>query len=162
MCFIVTKQRLLGEVSHDNNFLDLGKFFGFGEIFWIWILGSDEESDEWFPDDKTTCDDDDIPSLEQEAPFHHGRFSPVWKKCLLQQQNCVQLIFLYFPSYGTNGIAVKFCCYTLLLTLLFVSLMLTCLYGGSLIGSLILLSLLKFCLSPVIPMVYTGQSQSQS
>lgn len=27
MCFIVTKQRLLGEVSHDNNFLDLGKFF---------------------------------------------------------------------------------------------------------------------------------------
>ena len=122
----------------------------------VWFPSRDEESDEWFLDDKTTCDDDNIPSLEQEAPFHYGWFSPVWKKCLLQQQNCVQLIFLYFPFYGTNGIAVKFCCYTLLFTLLFVSLILTCFYWGSLIGSLILRSRLKFCLSPVIPMDYTG------
>ena len=26
------------------------------------------------------------------------------KKCLLQQQNCVQIVFLYFPHYGTMGL----------------------------------------------------------
>ena len=177
----MTKDWLLAEVSHDKiffsiwgNFLDLGfgwtaqlqklsdleeqqksRWRGKWDIR-VWFPSRDEESDEWFLDDKTTCDDDNIPSLEQEAPFHYGWFSPVWKKCLLQQQNCVQLIFLYFPFYGTNGIAVKFCCYTLLFTLLFVSLILTCFYWGSLIGSLIMRSRLKFCLSPVIPMDYTG------
>ena len=109
----MTKDWLLAEVSHDKiffsiwgNFLDLGfgwtaqlrtlsdleeqqksRWRGKWDIR-VWFPSRDEESDEWFLDDKTTCDDDNIPSLEQEAPFHYGWFSPVWKKCLLQQQLC--------------------------------------------------------------------------
>lgn len=30
------------------------------------------------------------------------------KKCSLQQQNCVQIVFLYFPHYGTMGLLSPF------------------------------------------------------
>ena len=45
-------------------------------------------------------------------------------KYSLQQQ----LIILYFPCYGTMGSLSPFVFFMLLLTLLFVSLLLTCLY----------------------------------
>ena len=50
------------------------------------------------------------------------------KKYSLQQQNFVELIFLYFSCYGTMGLPSPFVFFMLLLTLLFVSLILTCLY----------------------------------
>ena len=55
-------------------------------------------------------------------------FFPLWRKYSLQQQNCFQLTFRNFPCYGSNGITVIFFCFMNLLTLLFVSLILTCLY----------------------------------
>ena len=67
-------------------------------------------------------------SLERETRFLRGRLFPLRKKYSLQRHNCVQLIFfLYFPFYGSNGIAVTFLCFMHLLILLFVSLV-TCLY----------------------------------
>ena len=68
-------------------------------------------------------------SLERETHYLRGRFFPLWRKYSLQQQNCVQLTFRSFPCYGSNGIAVTFFfCFMHLLTILFVSLILTCLY----------------------------------
>ena len=67
-------------------------------------------------------------SLERETRYLRGRFFPLWRKYSLQQQNCVQLTSRNFPCYGSNGIAVTFFCFMHLLTLLFVSLILTCLY----------------------------------
>ena len=66
-------------------------------------------------------------SLERETHYLRGRFFPLWRKYSLQQQNCVQLTFRSFPCYGSNGIAVTFF-FMHMLTFLFVSLILTCLY----------------------------------
>ena len=83
---------------------------------------SDEESDESFLDDETACDDGHSIFGTRDS------FFPLWRKYSLQQQNCVQLTSRNFPCYGSNGIAVTFFCFMHLLTLLFVSLILTCLY----------------------------------
>ena len=53
--------------------------------------------------------------------------SPLQKNCSLQQQNCVQLIFLYLRCYGTMGLR-DLLCLMHLLKLLFVSLILIYLY----------------------------------
>ena len=52
-------------------------------------------------------------SLEQEIRYLSGRFFPLWSN---------------FPCYGSKGISVTFFCFMHLLTLLFVSMILTCLY----------------------------------
>ena len=85
------------------------------------FLSSDEESDESFLGDETACDDGHSIFGTRES------FFPLWRKYSLQQQNCVQLTSRNFPCYGSNGIAVTFFCFMHLLTLLFVSLILTCL-----------------------------------
>ena len=60
----------------------------------------DEEKDGILEYDSPS-DDDDIPSLERVADSSPRKRFPLWKKCLLQKQNCVQLVFLYLPCYGT-------------------------------------------------------------
>ena len=77
----------------------------------VWFPSRDEETDGSFPDNKTGCDDGGIPSLEQEAPFIMEDF-PTSEEVFASQQNYIQSIFLYFPCCGTNGIAVRFCCFT--------------------------------------------------
>ena len=37
---------------------------------------------------------------------------PTSEEVFASQQNYIQSIFLYFPCCGTNGIAVRFCCFT--------------------------------------------------
>ena len=72
----------------------------------------DEEEDGILEYD-SPCDDDDIPSLEQVADSSPRKRFPLWKKCLLQKQNCVQLVFLYLPCYGTVKLPSPFVFYAL-------------------------------------------------
>ena len=72
----------------------------------------DEEKDGILEHD-SPCDDDDIPSLEQVADSSPQKRFPLWKKCSLQKQNCVQLIFLYLPCYGTMELPSPFVFYAL-------------------------------------------------
>ena len=65
------------------------------------------------------CDDDDIPSLEQVADSSPRKRFPLWKKCLLQKQNCVQLVFLYLPCYGTVKLPSPFVFYALVKVVIF-------------------------------------------
>ena len=88
---------------------------------------SDEKSDESFPDNETAYDDGpsivgtrDSFSLRKTFPASEKAFASTAQLCSID-------FFLYFPFYGSNGIAVTFLCFMHLLTLLFVSLV-TCLY----------------------------------
>ena len=72
----------------------------------------DEEEDGILEYD-SPCDDDDIPSLEQVADSSPRKRFPLWKKCSLQKQNCVQLIFLYLSCYGTMELPSPFVFYAL-------------------------------------------------
>ena len=64
-------------------------------------------------------------SLEWETHFIHRRFFPRQKKCLLQQKNCVYSLAM--EAMEAMGLLSPFL-FMYLLTLLFVSLKLTCLY----------------------------------
>lgn len=103
----------------------------------VWFPSRDEETDGSFPDNKTGCDDGGIPSLEQEAPFIMEDF-PTSEEVFASQQNYIQSIFLYFPCCGTNGIAVRFCCFTDTLVDIVI-----CFFDTD-------LSLLKICFSMII------------
>ena len=72
----------------------------------------DEEKDGILEHD-SPCGDDDIPSLEQVADSSPRKRFPLWKKCSLQKQNCVQLIFLYLSCYGTMELPSPFVFYAL-------------------------------------------------
>ena len=72
----------------------------------------DEEEDGILEYD-SPCDDDDIPSLEQVADSSPRKRFPLWKKCSLQKQNCVQLIFLYLSCCGTMELPSPFVFYAL-------------------------------------------------
>ena len=52
---------------------------------------------------------------------------PALEEVFVSTANCVHSTFRNFPCYGSNGIALTFYCFMHLLTLLFVSLILTCL-----------------------------------
>ena len=80
----------------------------------------DEEEDGILEYD-SPCDDDDIPSLEQVADSSPRKRFPLWKKCLLQKQNCVQLVFLYLPCYGTVKLPSPFVFYALVKVVIFFS-----------------------------------------
>ena len=62
---------------------------------------------------------DDIPSLEQEAESSPRKRFPLRKKCSLQKQNCVQLIFLYLPCYRTMKLPSPFVFYALVKIVIF-------------------------------------------
>ena len=72
----------------------------------------DEEEDGILEYD-SPCDDNDIPSLEQVADSSPRKRFPLWKKCSLQKQNCVQLIFLYLSCCGTMELPSPFVFYAL-------------------------------------------------
>ena len=57
--------------------------------------GKQDEEEDGILEYDSPSDDDDIPSLEQVADSSPRKRFPLWKKCLLQKQNCVQLVFLY-------------------------------------------------------------------
>ena len=57
--------------------------------------GKQDEEEDGILECDFPCDDDDIPSLEQVADSSPRKRFPLWKKCLLQKQNSVQLVFLY-------------------------------------------------------------------
>ena len=80
----------------------------------------DEEEDGILEYDSPS-DDDDIPSLEQVADSSPRKRFPLWKKCLLQKQNCVQLVFLYLPCYGTVKLPSPFVFYALVKVVIFFS-----------------------------------------
>ena len=57
--------------------------------------GKQDEEEDGILEYDSPSDDDDIPSLEQVADSSPRKRFPFRKKCLLQKQNCVQLVFLY-------------------------------------------------------------------
>ena len=57
--------------------------------------GKQDEEEDGILEYDSPSDDDNIPSLEQVADSSPRKRFPLWKKCLLQKQNCVQLVFLY-------------------------------------------------------------------
>ena len=78
----------------------------------------DEEKDVILEYDSPS-DDDEIPSLEQVADSSPRKRFLLWKKCLLQKQNCVQLVFLYLPCYGTVKLPSPFVFYALVKVVIF-------------------------------------------
>ena len=89
--------------------------------------GKQDEEEDGILEYDSPSDDDDIPSLEREADFLPRKRSPLQKNCSLQQQSCVQLIFVNLRCYGTMGLR-DLLCLMHLLKLLFVSLILIYLY----------------------------------
>ena len=75
--------------------------------------GKQDEEEDGILEHDSPCDDDDIPSLEQVADSSPRKRFPLWKKCSLQKQNCVQLIFLYLFCYGTMELPSPFVFYAL-------------------------------------------------
>ena len=75
--------------------------------------GKQDEEEDGILEYDFPSDDDDIPSLEQVADSSPRKRFPLWKKCSLQKQNCVQLIFLYLSCYGTMELPSPFVFYAL-------------------------------------------------
>ena len=80
--------------------------------------------------DETVCDVGEISSLEGEANFLFGRVSRFGRNIRFKSRICL-VTFSFFSLLWEYGIAVTFCFCMLLLTLLFVSLILTGLYRCS-------------------------------
>ena len=66
-------------------------------------------------------------SLERETRYLRGRFSPLWRKYSFQQQIVFRWLFVISLVMEAKGFPSSFFCFMHLLTLLFVSLILTCL-----------------------------------
>ena len=75
--------------------------------------GKQDEEEDGILEYDSPSDDDEIPSLEQVADSSPRKRFPLWKKCLLQKKNCVQLVFLYLPCYGTMELPSPFVFYVL-------------------------------------------------
>ena len=87
---------------------------------------SDEEWNESFLDDATACDDDHFIFGTRDS-LSPRKIFPALEEVFVSTANCVLVTFRNFPCYGSKGISVTFFCFMHLLTLLFVSLILTCL-----------------------------------
>ena len=83
--------------------------------------GRHDEEEDGILEYDSPSDDDEIPSLEQVADSSPRKRFPLWKKCLLQKQNCVQLVFLYLPCYGTVKLPSPFVFYALVKVVIFFS-----------------------------------------
>ena len=81
--------------------------------------GKQDEEEDGILEYDSPCDDDDIPSLEQVADSSPRKRFLLWKKCLLQKQNCVPLIFLYLSCYGTVKLPSPFVFYALVKVVIF-------------------------------------------
>ena len=81
--------------------------------------GKQDEEEDGILEYDSPSDDDEIPSLEQVADSSPRKRFPLWKKCLLQKQNCVQLVFLYLPCYGTVKLPSPFVFYALVKIVIF-------------------------------------------
>ena len=81
--------------------------------------GKQDEEEDGILEYDSPSDDDEIPSLEQVADSSPRKRFPLWKKCLLQKQNCVQLVFLYLPCYGTVKLPSPFVFYALVKVVIF-------------------------------------------
>ena len=75
--------------------------------------GKQDEEEDGILECDFPSDDDDIPSLEQVADSSPRKRFPLCRKCSLQKQNYVQLIFLYLSCYGTMELPSPFVFYAL-------------------------------------------------